>query len=67
MDAKLLTYRFEHTGGFGAKPEEWRRMMVTGADGEPVVLKLSPGSHTLTMICLANRLNLDWLALVPVQ
>ncbi len=58
-------FRFEHTGGFGATPEEWREMLVTGADGEPLTLELGPGAHELRMICVANRLNLDWLKLVP--
>ena len=67
LGGELLTYRFEHTGGFGAKPEEWRQMMVVGADGAPAVLDLTAGPHTLTMTCLANRLNLDYLALIPVE
>ncbi len=61
----FLTHRFAHTGGFGATPEEWQDLLVTGADGEPLRLDLTDGTHTLTMVCLANRLNLDYLALIP--
>jgi hypothetical protein len=59
-------YRFEHTGGYGAQPEQWQHLLVLGEDGEPLTLTLGEGSHDLTMVCIDSRLNLDYLMLVPV-
>ncbi|MGI5820308.1 MAG: DUF4962 domain-containing protein [Armatimonadota bacterium] len=58
-------FRFGHTGGFGATPEEWAHMLVIGADGEPLTLSLDAPANALTMVCIENRLNLDYLMLVP--
>ena len=58
-------FRFEHTGGFGATPEEWAQMEVVDEAGAPLVLDLGPGAHDLRMICIDGRLNLDCLALAP--
>ena len=66
VSGAFLTHRFEHTGGYGATPAEWKQMVVTGADGKPVPITLTAGEHTLYSICVANRLNLDYLALVPM-
>jgi hypothetical protein len=60
-------FRFEHTGGYGATPEEWQQMIVIGADGEPLTLSLDEGSHELRMVCIDSRLNLDYLTLVPAE
>ncbi|MFW5867741.1 MAG: DUF4962 domain-containing protein, partial [Armatimonadota bacterium] len=60
-------FRFEHTGGYGATPEEWQQMMVIGADGEPLTLSLDEGSHELRMVCIDSRLNLDYLTLAPAE
>jgi hypothetical protein len=65
LSGQYLTHRFEHTGGYGAKPEEWRHMVVTGADGRPVPIQLEAGEHELYSICIANRLNLDYIGLIP--
>lgn len=65
VSGAFLTHRFEHTGGYGATPAEWKQMIVTGADGKPVPIKLTAGEHTLFSICVANRLNMDYFALVP--
>lgn len=65
VSGAFLTHRFEHTGGYGATPAEWRQMVVTGADGKPVEIELAVGEHTLYSICIANRLNMDYFALVP--
>jgi len=64
---EFLTYRFKYTGGFGATPEEWRHFLVIEDGGQPQVLTLNVGEHALRMICLTNRLNLDYLALVPAD
>ncbi len=60
-------FRFEHTGGFGATPEEWAHMLVLGPGGDPLTLKLTEGTHELRSVCIENRLNLDYLMLVPVE
>lgn len=60
-------FRFEHTGGYGATPEEWQQMIVIGADGEPLTLSLDEGSHELRMVCIDSRLNLDYLTLAPAE
>jgi len=66
LGASLRNYRFENTGGFGATPQEWKHLVVTGAvDAKPTVLHLEAGEHTLRMLCLSGLLNLDYLALVP--
>ncbi|HCU35799.1 MAG TPA: hypothetical protein DGT21_10195 [Armatimonadetes bacterium] len=62
----FLTHRFEHTGGYGATPAEWKQLVVTGTDGKPVEIELAAGEHTLFSICIANRLNMDYFALAPV-
>ncbi|MFW5867598.1 MAG: heparinase II/III domain-containing protein, partial [Armatimonadota bacterium] len=60
-------FRFEHTGGYGSKPEEWAHMMVMGADGGPLTLTLEDGAQSLRMVYIENRLNLDYLVLVPAE
>lgn len=67
LGGTFLLHRFDYTGGYGSKPEEWKNMIITGADGKPLVLYLAAGEHTLRMFCAANRLNLDYIALVPVD
>ncbi len=65
IGGRWRVHRFEYTGGYGAEPGEWRHLMVVGDDGEPVILELTAGAHELRMICIENRLNLDYLMLVP--
>lgn len=60
-------FRFEHTGGFGATAEEWAHLLVTGEDGRPITLDLDGARHDLRMVCIENRLNLDYLLLVPAD
>lgn len=67
LGGKWQTFRFNYTGGYGAKPEEWAHLLVTGDGGEPIVLELAEGPHDLRMICLEGRLNLDYLALIPAE
>ena len=47
----------------GFEAYRWR---LASADGKPVPIRLSAGEHTLFSICVANRLNMDYFALVPV-
>lgn len=72
MDGKGLAgdyriFRFPNTGGYGATPEQWKTLAVTGEDGKPLTLSLTAGEHTLNMTCLQYLLNLDYLLLIPVE
>jgi len=72
MDGKGLVgdyriFRFPNTGGYGATPEQWKTLAVTGEDGKPLTLSLTAGEHTLTMTCLQYLLNLDYLLLIPIE
>ena len=58
---------FACTDGFGATSAEWRHFTVAGPDGQALPLELTAGRHTLTMVNYANGLNLDYLALVPLD
>lgn len=50
---------FPSTGGWSVSQSEWRDMIVSGADGKPVLFDLSEGEHELTLINPSAALNLD--------
>ncbi|MFP4250645.1 MAG: PKD domain-containing protein [Armatimonadota bacterium] len=52
---------FEHTGGYGRAPDDWRAKRL----GPPVTL--TEGEHTLRMTNLGDGLALDYIALVPAE
>jgi hypothetical protein len=58
---------FACTDGFGATPEQWRYFLIADPDGKPLPLKLTAGTHALTMVNYANGMNLDTLLLAPVK
>ena len=58
---------FDHTGGFGAEPAQWRHFTVADAKGKALHLSLTPGRHTLTLTNYGGGMNLDYLALLPLR
>ncbi len=64
--AEALPQTFEATGGFGADPSDWRHAPLRGADGEPLVLDLKTGKHTIVLTNTDGQgMNVDYIALVP--
>lgn len=62
-------FGFPATGGFSSTSNDWRHEALRGEDGEPVVLELAAGEHTVRMTNVdGNGMNVDYLALiVPEQ
>jgi hypothetical protein len=59
-------FSFPATGGFSSTTSDWAHAIVREADGEPVLLELEAGEHTVRMTNLGGSgMNLDYLALVP--
>jgi rhamnogalacturonan endolyase len=57
---------FPPSGGLGGSVGDWAHLAVRGKDGQPAVLTLASGAHTITMENVNGRaLNLDYLALLP--
>jgi len=56
---------FPFTGGYGARPEEWRHYAIPNAKGEPARFRLPQGKAVVEMRCLQGLLNLDYLLLAP--
>jgi hypothetical protein len=57
---------FPPSGGLGGTAGDWAHLAVRGQDGQPTVLSLTAGTHTITMENTDGRpLNLDYLALLP--
>ncbi|MFW6156168.1 MAG: hypothetical protein ACOC7J_02520, partial [Armatimonadota bacterium] len=56
---------FPSTGGFSSGASDWVHEVVRGEDGEPLVLDLSAGEHTVRMENVdGNGMNVDYLLLV---
>lgn len=58
---------FPYTDGFGATRAQWRHFTIANPNAHPIPLKLTPGQYTLTLTNHANGMNLDYLALVPLE
>ncbi|MBI2298907.1 MAG: hypothetical protein HYU66_08165 [Armatimonadetes bacterium] len=59
---------FPNTGGFGATASEWDHFTAVDAQGKPLSLDLSAGTHLIRMENVDGKgLNLDYLALRPAE
>ncbi|MFO8082339.1 MAG: hypothetical protein R6V07_18815 [Armatimonadota bacterium] len=58
-------FSFPSTGGFSSGTSDWVHEVVRGADGQPVLLELSAGEHTVRMQNAdGNGMNVDYLLFV---
>jgi hypothetical protein len=58
---------FPGTGGFSSSTSDWTHHLLRDEAGEPVVLELAAGEHTLRMENVGgNGMNVDYLALRPL-
>lgn len=59
--------RLPTTGGFGSHASDWQHQTLS-TGRKPVALALTKGQHTVRMENVdGNGLNLDYLALVPIE
>ena len=57
---------FPNTGGWSSKADDWRDVWLA-RNGEPVILDLTSGDHTLALVNESGGgLNLDWIKLAPL-
>lgn len=63
----LQVTSFVSTGGWCRQTDDWRWFRLVTADGDPLVIPLTAGTHTLRMTRLASSMNLDLFALVPAR
>ncbi|MBN2450123.1 MAG: hypothetical protein JXR77_07020 [Lentisphaeria bacterium] len=57
--------RFDTTGGYGTRADEWRWRTLEDPPGREARLRLERGSHVLRLTNLGDGLALDFLALAP--
>ncbi len=62
---ELGEFNFRATGGFSGERNDWRHEVLRGPDGEPLVIELAAGEHTLRMTNAdGNGMNVDYLLLM---
>lgn len=60
------------TGGFGTKAEQWQSFHLADSQGQPALIPLTAGSHSVTLINLGGGAeadgasNLDYFEFIPV-
>jgi hypothetical protein len=64
-DVSTETYSFLGTGGYSGSSDDWKEVFAANRAGG-LRLNLSAGEHTLTLINVAEPMNLDWIKLVPL-
>ncbi len=59
---------FPATGGFSSERNDWRHEVLRGPDGEPAIIELAAGAHTLRMTNVDGKgMNMDYLLLLAAQ
>jgi len=59
-------FSFPSTGGYSSSTDNWREAWFAGKNGG-LRLKLSAGTHSLTLVNAGSPMNLDWLKVVPLR
>jgi len=61
LAGSLGAARFSGTGGWCRTANDWRYFVLTGADGKPLSVPLSEGTHRLRLQRIGGSMNIDCL------
>ena len=65
-DDALRVLRLPPTAGWGYEETHWNNGVPGGEEGESLAVRLTVGTHRLSLLSVKTAFNLDYVALVPL-